>query len=242
MTGTPSLAALEIPLTSVPARRNRSGDAACGTPSPADLRFALERALDPAAAAWLSTAGERVRASAGEIASLFPAAGRSCGHGPLPGLSDWTMADAARALLLLAVPVRDDRRLAETLTCYRYGDAAERLSVLRSLPLLGLGPAAIELTEDALRTNDGRLLKAAVGPYAARHLSQPLWRHAVLKCLFTEVPLSSVAALRDRCDAPLLRMLGDLVREREAAGRPAPPDAVALLAAPPTVPPTRSGV
>ncbi|MFF7647703.1 EboA domain-containing protein [Streptomyces canus] len=212
-----------------------------GTPSATDLRSALARTLGPAGAEWLSTAEERVRSSAGALASLFPAAGRSCGHGPLAGRPGWTVADAARVLLLLAVPVYDGRRLAETLACYRYGDAAERLSVLRSLPLLELGPAAIELTEDALRTHDGRLVEAAVGPYAARHLSRPLWRHAVLKCLFTGVPLASVAALHERCDPPLLRMLADLVREREAAGRPAPPDAVALLAAAPTVLPTRSG-
>ncbi|MFE9046284.1 EboA domain-containing protein [Streptomyces sp. NPDC007818] len=209
----------------------RDADAAHDTPSPDSLRTALEAALTPVAASWLGAAEEMVRASSGEIAALFPAAGRACGRGPLPGLPGWTVADAARALLLLAVPADGDRRLAETLDCYRYGEASERLAVLRSLPLLGLGPAAIGLTEDALRTHDARLLAAAVGPYAARHLDQSLWRHAVLKCLFTDVPLTAVAALHDRCDARLLRMLGDLVREREAAGRAAPPDAVALIAA-----------
>ncbi|MGW0536614.1 EboA domain-containing protein [Streptomyces sp. NPDC003032] len=210
-------------------------------PSRVFVRSALDHALTPSGAAWLSAAEERVATSADALAVLFPAAGRSCGHGPLPGPAGWSVADAARAFLLLAVPPDDGRRLTETLACYRYGDACERRSVLVALPLLGLGPQAVELTEDALRTQDGRLVEAAVGPYAARHLSQPLWRQAVLKCLFTGVPLSAVAGLGSRCDEPLLKMLGALVEEREAAGRPAPPDAVALLTAAPSVPPTRSG-
>ncbi|MBC9727088.1 EboA domain-containing protein [Streptomyces sp. TRM68367] len=210
-------------------------------PSLADLRRALEAVLTEGGAAWLETAEQRVAASAGALGALFPAAGRSCGHGPLPGLADWTAGDAARVFLLLAVEAEGGRRLAETVACYRYGNAAERRSVLRALPLLGLGADAVELTEDALRTNDSRLLAAALGPYAARHLSPRLWRHAVLKCLFVGVPLAAVADLDRRRDAQLVRMVGDFVRERQAAGRAVPADALALLSAASVLPPTRSG-
>lgn len=88
------------------------------------------------------------------------------------------------------------------------------------------GPDALPLIEDALRTNDTRLVAAAVGPYAARHLDPHNWRHAVLKCLFTGVPVDEVAELprRAHADAELARMLADYADERTAAGRPVPED------------------
>jgi hypothetical protein len=94
------------------------------------------------------------------------------------------------------------------------------------------GPGALPLVEDALRTNDTGLLAAAVGPYAARHLDPHTWRHAVLKCLFTGVPVDEVADLdrRARGDCELARMLGDYAAERTAAGRPVPDDLHRVLA------------
>lgn len=109
---------------------------------------------------------------------------------------------------------------------YFQGTADERRAVLHALPHLVSGPGALPLVEDALRTNDTRLLTAAVGPYAARHLAPHDWRHAVLKCLFTGVPVEHVADLPRRAhgDGELARMLGDYAAERTAAGRSVPED------------------
>lgn len=100
------------------------------------------------------------------------------------------------------------------------------------------GPDALHLVEDALRTNDTRLVAAALGPYAARHLAPHQWRHAVLKCLFTAVSVDEIADLARRAhgDTELARMLGAFAEERTAAGRPVPEDlyrALALTASPP---------
>ncbi|MEC4021103.1 EboA domain-containing protein, partial [Streptomyces sp. H27-D2] len=97
---------------------------------------------------------------------------------------------------------------------------------LQALPYLPLGSGALALVEDALRANDTRLIAAAVGPYAARHLDPHSWRHAVLKCLFTGVPLTAVADLERRAhaDGELARMLADYARERTAASRPVSAD------------------
>ncbi|MER6722139.1 EboA domain-containing protein [Streptomyces halstedii] len=149
----------------------------------------------------------------------FASAGRHCGP---------EHADAVRALLLIeARPAAPD--LARL---YAQGTAAERRAVLLTLHRLGLGSAALPLVEDALRTNDTRLVAAAVGPYAAAHLDAHGWRHAILKCLFTEVPVEAVAALADRArgDAELARMLHDFAAERTAAGRPVPADLRTVLA------------
>ncbi|WP_432128541.1 EboA domain-containing protein [Streptomyces sp. bgisy082] len=149
----------------------------------------------------------------------FAAAGRHCGH---------EHADAVRVLLLTGA-----RPGPETLALlYHRGSAAERRAVLHALPHLVGGPEALPLVADALRTNDTTLVAAAVGPYAAAHLDQPAWRHAVLKCLFVHVPVDVVAGLRRRArgDATLARMLADHAAERTAAGRDVPHDLERVLA------------
>ncbi|MDG4828955.1 EboA domain-containing protein [Solwaraspora sp. WMMD1047] len=189
----------------------------------AELRAALARVPD---GGWLAGAVRRVAADPAAVARCFPAAGRRCGRDPLPGLPDWSADQGARALLLAALPADGlADRVAEV---YRWGDAAEKLAVLKALPILPLGAAGVGLLADAIRSNDPRLVAAALGPYA-RHLDQAMWRQAVLKCVFMGVPLAAVDGLDDRADAELGRMLAGLAAERTAAGRDMPADATALL-------------
>ncbi|MFG7946129.1 EboA domain-containing protein [Streptomyces cacaoi] len=141
-------------------------------------------------------------------------------HGTVP-----EAADAARILLLHAAGP-DTEALARL---YAHGSADERRAVLLALPHLDPQPSADgarALVEDALRANDTRLIAAALGPWSARHLDAHQWRHALLKCLFTGVPLSAVAGLEERAagDGELARMLEDYARERTAASRPVPAD------------------
>lgn len=196
-----------------------------------DLRVALDGAVaDPA---WLAGAVHRVSVSPAAIGALFPAVSRRCGRGPLPGggpgLAGWTVDDAGRALLLTALPMRGPALAAAAGELYRYGDAAEKRGVLRALPRLDIGVGGVELLHDAIRTNDPRLVAAALGPYA-RYLADPMWRQAVLKCVFMDIPLSLVSGLAGRADGELGRMLADLADERHAAGRTIPAAAAALLA------------
>lgn len=204
------------------------------------LRGALEAALDEAARDWL----DRALAQAADAAppggpTPAPAPGTAPATGAVAPstrrLPAWELrfaeagrrcgpdhADRARVLLLRAA--RPDL---DTVTrLYTQGSAAERRAVLAGLPDLVAGPEALPLVEDALRTNDTRLVAAAVGSYAAAHLDAHAWRHAVLKCLFTGVPVAAVAELprRARDDAELARMLGDYAQERRAAGRAVPDD------------------
>ena len=196
-----------------------------------DLRVALDGAVaDPA---WLAGAVHRVSVSPAAIGALFPAVSRRCGRGPLPGggpgLAGWTVDDAGRALLLTALPMRGPALAAAAGELYRYGDAAEKRGVLRALPWLDIGAGGVELLHDAIRTNDPRLVAAALGPYA-RYLADPMWRQAVLKCVFMDIPLSLVSGMAGRADGELGRMLADLADERHAAGRTIPAGAAALLA------------
>lgn len=213
--------------------------------SPPALRAALEARLDPAGRAWL----DRALAEAAAEATAEPApgaarggalprwerafamAGRRCrgtstAPAPDPAADPADPADAARVLLLHAARPAADA----VVRVYQRGSAAERRAVLRALPHLDLGTAADALVEDALRTNDTRLVTAAVGPGTAERLPAHAWRHALLKCLFTGVPIAAVAGLRRRVpgDRQLLRMLTDYAAERTAAGRPVPEDLLLL--------------
>ena len=195
-----------------------------------ELRAALAgRVADPV---WLASALGRVAVEPAAIAALFPAVGRRCGRDPLPDngseLVGWSVDEAARALLLTALPLRGPALTAEVRALYRYGDAAEKRAVLRALPRLDLGDDGVELLHDAIRTNDPRLVAAALGPYA-RRLDDPAWRQAVLKCVFMGIPLRLVDGLAERADGELARMLAGLTEERQAAGRTMPADATALL-------------
>ncbi|MFJ6797945.1 EboA domain-containing protein [Streptomyces sp. NPDC091268] len=189
----------------------------------------MESRIPAGGRAWLVAALDAAREHRGAAARPGPAAwelrfaeaGRRCGGDEA--------ADLARVQLLEAA--RPDT--ATVVRLYRQGTAAERRAVLLALPRLSVDPAeGLALVEDALRTNDTRLVAAAVGPYGAAHLDAHAWRHAVLKCLFTSVPVDRVADLARRAagDGELARMLRGQAAERTAAGRPVPADLDLVLA------------
>ncbi|MFJ2759496.1 EboA domain-containing protein [Nocardioides sp. NPDC087217] len=172
------------------------------------------------------------------IRTRFPAAAREIGRtprtSPEPGAE--RVEDDVRVRLLLALgrglAGDPDALSVEVHDLYRFGDADERRAVLIGLGHLeeAIGDRAVDLLHDALRTNDPRLVAAALGTYAAR-LDPAAWRQAVLKCLFVGVPLRLVAGL-DRSDDELRRMVADYAAERRAAGREVPADALSFLPAP----------
>ncbi|WBQ03086.1 EboA domain-containing protein [Kribbella sp. CA-293567] len=183
----------------------------------------LEELLPAAARAWLADARRE------PLASAFPAAARKVGRERLSPA--WTTDQAARALLLVGASATD------ILEVYRYGDAAEKLAVLHALSVPDLAEAlqdqAVPIIEDAIRTNDRRLIAAALGPYATEHLPPHAFRQAVLKCVFADIPLAVVDGLPKRVDQELIRMMSDFATERSAAGRDLPADLEAYLTSPP---------
>ena len=210
---------------------------------------------------WLADALLEVRHDPGAAGRLLPLAGRRVGRAALrpdedpAGTVHGTQDDAARAALVLAVAhalADDPQALADALvTLYQDGDATERRGVLRGLdattaavrPKTSLTGAAVPapvvaagraLAADALRANDTALVAAAVGPFAAAHLDQHAWRHAVIKLVFQQTSLDAVAGLDDRADDELGRMATDLAAERRAAGRAVPADLTRIGAAPST--------
>jgi hypothetical protein len=190
-----------------------------------ELRAALAVVDDDA---WLRAAEAELGLDPDLLPRLFAVAPRRLGRARA---GDWT-ADAAGRAVLLAAVLEAPGGPARITELYRYGDSGEKLAILRALPLLpdpgGLSAAAVPLLRDALRTNDKRLVAAALGPYAG-HLDQAAWRQGVLKCVFMGIPLSAVDLLEARADLELAVMLDGLAAERAAAGRALAADAVALL-------------
>ncbi|HZO68947.1 MAG TPA: EboA domain-containing protein [Kribbellaceae bacterium] len=188
----------------------------------------LASALDGTTADWLVSRRAEVVRRPERLGEIFPAVARTVGRA---GLGDgWTVDEAARASLVAALAAdQSPDDLATALSgVYRYGDAAEKRAALRALAVAEvadrLGDRALPLLADAIRTNDQRLLAAALGSYATEHLDDAAFRQAVLKCVFTGVPLDLVDGLPDRADDELARMMADFAAERSAAGRDVPTD------------------
>lgn len=211
------------------------------TPGGADELWDLLGArVGPGPLRWLEDTFGAVSRDRSALAVAFPAVGRHLGRQPLrpggpagpprTGEEPWTVDDAGRALLLLAA---GDDAWREVPDLYRFGDAAERRAVLRCLPLLPPDDRGVALVEDAVRTDDPRLLAAALGPYALARLGDDALGQAVLKCAFVGVPLAAIEGVHDRATPALARMLAAYVRERVAAGRDVPPDVWPLIEAHP---------
>ena len=186
----------------------------------------LREHLDSRAASWLDDALAAVGSDTSAIRTRFPAAARKVGSASLDvrdhdGGEPWSADEAARASLLAALGTRVTEEIDDL---YRYGDAAERRAILRSLHLLPVGDVATRLVLDALRTNDERLVAASMGPFAIDHLDDSSLRQAVLKCVFMGLPLARIPDLETRADAELARMLAAYAHERVAAGRDVPND------------------
>jgi len=189
-----------------------------------NLEEALEGRVGPEGMAWLREAAAAVAADPAAIRAKFPAVGRKVGREPLDpelDIHSWTVDDVARVYLLVAMGPAAEGELAEL---YRFGDAAERRGVLRALPYLGLEDRGLYLVDDAVRTNDTRLIAAALGPYATEHLSDATYDQAVLKCVFVGVPITPLDGVPDRVTPDGARMVAALVHERVAAGRDIPPE------------------
>ncbi len=174
-----------------------------------------------------------------QVGRVFPAAARRTARGRVPG-HEAQVEDAVRVELIAAAAasLTSDQLLEELRALYRFGDSDEKRAVLEALNAAD-DPAVdgSDLLLDALRSNDTRLVGAAMGAHAAR-LPDEAWRHGVLKCLFTGVPIDRVVGLRVRADRELAAMAARFAREREAAGRDVPPDVTAVIAACPPAPTT----
>ncbi|MGO2598187.1 EboA domain-containing protein [Microbacterium gubbeenense] len=181
----------------------------------------LERLGEGAQDPWTADAVTRIASDPDRAEELFADAIRAVGRGE----------PAERARIALVVALAEHPAgpgVARDL--YRRGDAEERLAVIKSLAALAPTDGSawhdtgIEIVTDALRTNDPRVVGAAMGEFARRHLDDAAWRQGVLKLVFMDAPLDQVAGLHERRDDELAAMADRFAAERAAAGRTIPHD------------------
>ena len=221
--------------------------------NPTDPHAVLDSdALPEPARVWLREAAASVAVRPNAIRVLFPAARRRCGQERLD--AHWSVDEAARAVLLAALPHRGGALAGQVAALFRHGDPAERRAVLKALPFLGTPPEhvpaegeesaaetgsfadlALTLVREALRDDDTSVVAAALGPYAAARLPDAEYRQAVLTCVHHEIPLAVVAGLDVRADRELALALADFAHERIAAGRDVPADVWSCIRAFPDV-------
>lgn len=146
----------------------------------------------------------------------------------------FSASDLARAALLLAacsaLPAAEHVGLATE--AFRKGDSAERVALLRALPVLPDPERFTELAIEACRTHVLEVFAAIAcdNPFPSRYFPDPNFNQLVMKSMFVELPLERVVGWQARVSPELVRMARDFRAERTAAGRPVPSD-IALIEA-----------
>ncbi len=185
---------------------------------------------------WLEE--QLARVSGGDERALFLAmglAGRRVGRAPLaadaaaataarPGWQpqSWSTDQAARTLLVLALPSADPVRWLATLDrCFHAATVEELVALYQALPLLPhpalLVPRAAEGVRNAMTPVFAAV--ALDNPFTAEQLGDEAFNQLVLKCFFSGCDSARIAGLEGRANAELGRMLAHYARERRIAGR-----------------------
>jgi len=216
------------------------------------LLRAIRPRVNDAAWTWLTNAREKAASgSVDDLLAVYTSAGGRVGRALLalndeerqtagelaPGLGfdRWTLADAARAVLLLGrfdASASADAACDAAIACYEQGDAAEQQSWLRSLTLLPQADRFTPLAIDACRTSIQPLFEAIAceNPFPGRYFPEGSCNQMVLKALFNGVAVARIVAITSRLNDDLSRMANDYVSEREAAARSVPTDIWLVLA------------
>ncbi len=139
----------------------------------------------------------------------------------------WTVDQAARVRLVLALASQNEEPFVETLDkLFASGEVGELVALYQALPVLPYQSAHALRASEGTRTNIKPVFCAVAhhNPYPAEHLEEGRWNQMVLKSLFIEAPLAPIIGLDARANPALARMLVDYAHERWAAGRAVSPE------------------
>jgi hypothetical protein len=214
--------------------------------SPSDVLDAwLGARLDDGAANWLheKIAGTLRGGADAPFLLAFSAAPRHVGRAALalseaelaqadnarPGFQPafWGVGQAARTLLVLALPADDRAAYRGVLDrLFADGDHGELVTLYQALPLLPHPPDHRARAAEGIRSNMQTVFEAVAlrNPYPAEMLDETAWNQLVLKCLFVGSALIHVHGIDGRGNPTLAQMLSDYAHERWAAGRSVSPE------------------
>ncbi|NET23809.1 MAG: hypothetical protein F6K07_32985 [Okeania sp. SIO1H5] len=151
----------------------------------------------------------------------------------VPGwnLKRWTYDQAARAVLILSLPLRGER-LAELLRqAFGSAEANEAVALGKALPLLPDGRYHTALARLGCRSNAQPIFESIAhwNAFPSRHFEEESWNQMILKALFIQVPLRHIVGLDARANAKLVPMLLDFATERKKAKRTFSPELFRLV-------------
>lgn len=134
---------------------------------------------------------------------------------------NWSVADAARALLLLPLTF-DAAAFGETFKrICQTADLAALISLYRGTALFPQSEALDWQIGEGLRTSIPAVFEAIAhhNPVPAARFPEHRWNHMVLKTLFIDSTLKPIIGLDERRNSALAATLVDHIHERRAAGR-----------------------
>ena len=140
--------------------------------------------------------------------------------------SEWSVADAARVLVLLDVAGQDGEAFPSRFEeLCRHADVGELIALYRGLPLYPGAGALEEQAAEGLRTNMRAVFEAVAhrSPYPRQQFSLARWNQMVLKALFIGSKLYPIQGLDERANPELAQILCDYAHERWAAHRTVSP-------------------
>jgi hypothetical protein len=205
----------------------------------------LRDRLDAGAHAWLEGACRRVadKGPGPDFYLAFGTAKRKVGAADLAlGESElaaasgvrrgfqpalWSMEQAARARLLLALPPLTPADLTRAIDrLCEDGDLGELVALYQALPLLPHPAAHRARAAEGVRSNMKPVFESIAlrNPYPSEELDEAAWNQLVVKCFFVGSSLHLVDGLDGRVNVALGNILADLARERWAAGRVVSPE------------------
>ena len=139
----------------------------------------------------------------------------------------WSLDQAGRARLVLALPADDAKRFVGLLDdLFAAADLAELVALYQALPLLPHPEAHRWRAGEGVRSSMTSVLRAVAhhNPYPGEQLDDGAFNQMVLKCVFVGLPLDPIMGLDKRANAGLAKMLVDYSFERRAAKRPVTPE------------------
>jgi hypothetical protein len=160
----------------------------------------------------------------GRARAAMSGAERAAAESAVPGWQPWrwTLDQAARARLLLAIPERGPGPLVATLDrLFSCAGLEELVALYQALALLPHGRSHAARAAEGIRSSMDLVFAAVAidNPYPQAHLDEPAWNQMVVKCLFNTCPLERVVGLDLRANQRLMRMLCGYAHERWAAHR-----------------------
>lgn len=139
----------------------------------------------------------------------------------------WSVDQAGRTLILLALPSDDPDNYIETLEqVFTTADVGESVVLYQSLPLLPHPERLVERAKEGLRSNMTSVFNAVAlrNPFPSEYFDDGAWNQMVLKAVFVGSPLYLIQGLDERANPKLARMLDDYAHERWSAGRDVTPE------------------